>query len=94
MTLAIHYPKPENRQDILDAMKKINEVTYDIPGLVIDGAWLDEKGDRIIAMALWDSKEAADVGWEKVKPIVINSPLSLWERQPRDLSMFGIPRVV
>ena len=87
LTIAIHYPKPEHRQHILDAMQKLHGAAQGMPGLVTLGAWLDSSTDRIIAMSLWETAEQGQAAWGSLIPLIANVPLDTWERQPREVMM-------
>ena len=51
-TSGIHYPKPEHKEDILSAIKKVADVARALSGLIDTRAWFDKEGDRIIMMSL------------------------------------------
>ncbi|MHB8652020.1 MAG: hypothetical protein ACYC8S_02695 [Minisyncoccota bacterium] len=87
LMLAIHYPKPENRKDILGAMNQLAQEAQKTPGLIEMSAWIDEKTDRIFAVALWKSKEEGMACWQKLAPLAAQFPLADWERQPREVLM-------
>lgn len=55
--LAFHYPKPEHLDDLLAAMKRLNDALQDAPGLLQIGAWRDEACVRIVAISIWESSE-------------------------------------
>lgn len=94
LTLAIHYPKPENRNDILRAMQELKQEAQKMPGLIEMSSWIDEKTDKIIAMSLWQSKEEGLACWQKLGPLAAQFPLADWERQPREVFMNLIEGVV
>ncbi len=87
LTIAIHYPKPENRKDILNAMNQLAQEAEKCQGLIEMSAWVDEKTDRIFAVALWKSKEEGLLCWQKLGQLAARFPLSDWERQPREVLM-------
>lgn len=69
LTLAIHYPKPENRNDILRAMQQLALEAQKMPGLIEMSPWIDEKTNKIIAKSLWQSKEEWLACWQKLSPL-------------------------
>lgn len=87
LTLAIHYPKEENREDILGAMNQLAEEAKKMSGLIEMSSWVDEKSDQIFAMSLWQSKEEGLACWQKLRPLAEKFPLSDWERAPRAVFM-------
>ena len=93
ITLGIHYPKPEHKDDIINAVKKVGEQARNCRGLVDSGALIDDKDNRIILFSLWESGEAALEASKILRPMIAEFPFSEWERQPSD-NMVGLPRVV
>ncbi len=82
LTLGIHHPKQEHKQDLLDATQKIAEQARKLDGLVDTGAWLDEATGRVIMMSLWESEAAAMTARPVLGPLVKELPFSDWESQP------------
>ncbi len=83
--LAIHYPKAEHRQDLLDAMHRLDGVLLGTPGLQSSGAWAEESGERIIAISIWDSSQAFQAALGKFAAGVGGVPFEQWEARPREL---------
>ncbi len=83
--LALHYPKAEHRQDLLAAMHHLNETLIDAQGLQKIGAWAEESGDRIIALSIWESRQAFQAALEKIGAGVAGVPFDEWEARPREL---------
>ena len=92
-TLGIHYQKPEHKEDILGAIKKVADVARALSGLIDTGAWFDKEGDRIIMMSLWESEELALKASQTLRPLIMQSPWTEWERKPSE-SFLGLKQVV
>ena len=60
--LAVHYPKPEHADDLLASMKRARRRGPGTPGLVQMNAWRDAKSDRLVGLAIWESREAWEAG--------------------------------
>ncbi len=84
LTLGIHYPKPEHKEDILSAIRKVAEIAHTLQGLIETGAWHDEAEDRIILFSLWQSAEHALEASKTLRPMIMQSPWSEWERKPSE----------
>ena len=82
MTLGIHYPKQEHKQDLLYATQKIAQQARKLDGLVDTGAWLDEATERVIMMSMLESEAAAMQARPMLGPLVKDFPFSDWESQP------------
>ena len=57
-TLGIHYVKPEHVNDLLAAMRFINEAAHGAPGLLKIGAWRDILTGRVVGVSIWESRKA------------------------------------
>ena len=49
LTLAIHHPRPDQVDDLLDAMARLGAAANGRPGLVSMGAWCDPESGRVFA---------------------------------------------
>ena len=93
ITIGIHYPKQEHKDDIINAVKKVATQARNCEGLIDTGALVDDKNDRIILFSLWGSIEAALEASKILRPMIAEFPFSEWERQPSD-NMVGLKRVI
>jgi hypothetical protein len=93
LTVRIHYPKPEHKEDTLAAVKKVADAARTFAGLVEIGAWVDETNDRIVNMSLWESEEQAVEATKEMHPLFADIPWSEWERQPSE-NFLGLKRAV
>jgi heme-degrading monooxygenase HmoA len=82
--LAVHYPKPEHAEDLLASMKRLDAASTGTPGLVQMNAWRDAKSDRLIGLAIWESRNAWEAAVEKIFETVADDPLTDWWTQPPD----------
>ncbi len=83
--LALHYPKPEHLDDLLAAMRRLNDALQDAPGLLQIGAWREESSNRIVAISLWESQQAFQAALGRIASAVADVPFSEWEERPREL---------
>jgi hypothetical protein len=82
--LAVHYPKPEHADDMLASMHRVDRAAQGAPGLVQIGAWRDAKSDRLIGLAIWQSREAFEASAPDIFAAVENDPIREWSTQPPD----------
>jgi antibiotic biosynthesis monooxygenase len=87
LTLAIHTPKPEHADDLLDAMTRLRAAADGLPGLVAMGGWRDLASGRVFAMSLWESEEAGQASWASLGPLVADVPFEEWEERPPEIYM-------
>ena len=93
LTIRILYPKTENIEDILSAVKRVSQAARQFEGLVEIGAWLDKENERIVNMPLWESREDAMKATRQRHPMFADIPWSEWERKPAK-NYLGLSRVV
>lgn len=68
--LAVHHPKPGCVDEVLEQMLEVDAAAQGAPGLIQIGAWRDERTDRLIGLAIWESKEAWAGSVEKIFSVV------------------------
>lgn len=83
--LAIHHPKAEHRLDLLAAMHHLDEVMKSAPGLQWIDAWAEVSGERIIALSIWETRDAFQAALGKIGTGVAGVPFEEWEERPREL---------
>ncbi len=83
--VAFHYPKAEHVNDLLAAMHRLDEVMNGTAGLQRIGAWREETGRCIIAISIWESREAFQAAVGKIGAAVADVPFDKWEARPREL---------
>jgi heme-degrading monooxygenase HmoA len=83
--LAIHHPKPEHTDDLLASMRRVDEAAQGAPGLIQIGAWRDQRSDRLVGLALWESAEAFHASVERIFQAVADDPFDQWLEQPPDV---------
>ena len=83
--LAVHHPKPEHADDLLASMHRVDQAAQGAPGLIQIGAWRDQRSDRLVGLALWESAEAFEASAERIFQAVADDPLDQWLQQPPDV---------
>ncbi|MDB5178834.1 MAG: hypothetical protein JWN01_777 [Patescibacteria group bacterium] len=68
-------------------MRSLAEAAQTIEGLIDMSAWVDDDSGRVFATSLWDSAEHARAAWQQLGAIAAKTPLSQWEKQPREVFM-------
>ncbi|MGR7025579.1 hypothetical protein [Geodermatophilus sp. URMC 62] len=82
---AVHHPHPDHLEDLLGAMRRLNELAVGIDGLEEIGAFHDADGGRVVAVSVWSSPEALQAGSAVLFAGVADLPLDRWESRPREL---------
>ncbi|HEX5502709.1 MAG TPA: antibiotic biosynthesis monooxygenase [Thermomicrobiales bacterium] len=82
LCMAIHYPRPEYRDDLLRLMRRVNAVLRDQPGLLQLGDFDDAAQGRIIAVSVWESAAHFRAGWPQAATALAEARYDLWETRP------------
>ncbi|MGZ5368017.1 antibiotic biosynthesis monooxygenase [Aeromicrobium sp.] len=80
--IAIHTPKPEYRQDVIDSMQRAAAAGMGAPGLVQMAPWKEIEGGRLVGLAIWESREAFLAAAPGIFAVVSDDPFDLWEDEP------------
>jgi heme-degrading monooxygenase HmoA len=56
--MAVHYPEPARRDAVYASMAAMATSMTEIPGLLEIGPWLEHRGDRIVGVSRWESRQA------------------------------------
>jgi heme-degrading monooxygenase HmoA len=83
--LAVHHPRPEHSDELLASMHRVDAAAQGAAGLVQIGAWKDQRSDRLIGLALWESQEAFEASAERIFQAVADDPFDQWCQQPPDV---------
>ncbi len=83
--MSIHYPKPEKRQLLIESMHRFGKAMEGKKGLIMAHTTKDEDSNRLIGLAIWDSKE----NWLTARPAMIEAvkddPFEEWELRPPEV---------
>ena len=86
MVTVRHYPRPEHRQDLVDAMRRIHATSSQVPGLLLEAAFDEEQGS-VLAISLWSSAEAVEPGMQQLLGSAGELDLEAWESAPPEMTM-------
>jgi len=81
---AIHYPRPEKEELLIQKMDEFGELIKKQPGIIFVNTFKDPENKTLIALAIWESQEAFQASW----PILVkDAPPEDWEIKPREVHM-------
>ncbi|HEU5440436.1 MAG TPA: hypothetical protein VFU88_14185 [Ktedonobacterales bacterium] len=84
--MAIHYPKPEYRNDLLRWIQRVGAALRAQPGLRELGDFDDRANGRILAVSIWESAEHFRAGRERAfASLGEEAPYDLWESRPLEV---------
>lgn len=88
--MAIHYPKPEYRNDLLLWIQRVGAALRAQPGLLQLADFDDAANGRIVAVSIWESAEHFRTAREKAFASLDDEPLyDLWETRPLEVFTIG-----
>ncbi|MFX0012372.1 MAG: hypothetical protein ACFE9R_18815 [Candidatus Hermodarchaeota archaeon] len=83
--MSIHYPKPGKETLLIESMHRFGKAMEGKNGLILAHTTKDEDSDRLIGLAIWNSKE----DWLAARPAMIEAvkddPFEDWELNPPDV---------
>lgn len=80
--MAIHYPRPEYRDEMLASMRRIDAAARGMAGLVRIGDWEEvDGGTRLVGIATWESRAAFDAAVEELFSVVADDPFEIWQER-------------
>jgi heme-degrading monooxygenase HmoA len=83
--LAIHAPRPDHVDDLIDSMHRFAAAGQSQPGLQAVHTMRDAKSGKLFGLAIWESREAFDAGVESMRAAVADDPFLDWEEGVPDV---------
>jgi len=81
---AVHYPHPEKEALLIQGMHEFGELIKKQPGCICVHTFRDPENGTLIALAIWESREAFQASW----PILVqDAPSEEWEVKPREVHL-------
>jgi Antibiotic biosynthesis monooxygenase len=85
--LASHYPKPEHQAEMIERIGRAVEVLATCPGFVAADCWVEEDGDAVVAIGVFDSKTQWLDAMRVVAAADIDFDFDERERAPRQVRL-------
>ena len=83
--MSIHYPKPGKEKFLIESMHRFGKAMEGKNGLIMAHTTKEEDTNRLIGLAIWDSKES----WLAARPEMIEAvkddPFEEWELKPPEV---------
>ncbi|MCH7999391.1 MAG: hypothetical protein IIA91_07925 [Chloroflexi bacterium] len=83
--MAIHRPRPDKADLFLDSIRRFKAAQTGLPDLVNAFALADEKKERLVGIAIWESKEHFERGIDMAREAIKNDPHDEWEDNPPEM---------
>ncbi len=83
--MGIHRPKPGKADLLLDSMRLFKAAETGLPGLINVFALTDEKKERLVGIAIWESKEQFERSIDRAREAIKDDPFEEWEDDPPEM---------
>ncbi|UOE44429.1 antibiotic biosynthesis monooxygenase [Agromyces larvae] len=81
--MSIHRPKPEHVDDLIASMNLVRLGGIGTQGLLQIGPWREvDGGERVVGIAIWESRRHWEEHVEEVFAVVADHPFDEWEAAP------------
>jgi quinol monooxygenase YgiN len=80
--VAVHYPKAEHAEEMMDRVLAAAEVLSSTPGCLEATCWRESSG-AIVTIGKWESEEALEAGFAAVTTARVDFDYDDRESQPR-----------
>ena len=80
--LAIHVPKPEHEQDLIDSMHRFGAAARTQAGLVEAHTLKDQSSGTLVGFAIWESMDALTAARPALGDATEGDDFDLWEAEP------------
>lgn len=81
--VSVHAPHAEQREAVIDSMKRYSAVARRQPGFVWTGI-VDDASGRLVGIAVWESVTDAQAASGPLMAEVGDDPFTTWEERPID----------
>ena len=80
--IAIHRPKPEHRQSLIDSMHRFGDAARTQDGLVEVHTLQDQRSDALVGFAIWTSADALAAARPALAAATEHDDFEAWETAP------------
>lgn len=83
--VAVHYPRPEYRDEMISRVRRAAEVMAAAPGCQAVDCWLSDEGQTVVTTGQWESQQALMAGFAAVQAAGIDLDYDDRESRPRQV---------
>ena len=83
--VAIHYPRPEHRDEMIFRVRRAAEVMEATPGCLTADCWVSTDGQAVVTTGQWESEPALIAGFEAVQAADVDFDYDERESRPREV---------
>lgn len=83
--VALHYPRPEHRDEMISRVHRAAEVMAATPGCLAAGCWVSEDNQAVVTTGQWESEQALIAGFSAVRTAGVDFDYDERESRPREV---------
>ena len=83
--VAVHYPRPEHRDEMIARVHQAAEVMAAAPGCRAVDCWVSEGHQTVVTTGQWESEQALAAGFSAVRAAGLDFDYDERESRPREV---------
>lgn len=83
--VAVHYPRPEFRDEMIQRVRRAAEVMAAVPGCLDVACWRDPDAETVVTTGKWESEDARRAGFAAVAAAGVDFDYDEREQRPREV---------
>jgi quinol monooxygenase YgiN len=83
--VAVHYPRPEHRDEMISRVRQAAEVMAAAPGCLAVDCWVGEGHHTVVTTGQWESEQALSAGFSAVRAAGLDFDYDERESRPREV---------
>jgi quinol monooxygenase YgiN len=83
--VALHYPRPEHRDQMISRVRRAAQVMAATPGCLAVDCWVSEDHQAVVTTGQWDSEQALRAGFAAVRTAGVDFDYDERESRPRQV---------
>jgi quinol monooxygenase YgiN len=87
--LAIHRPKPGKAEAMLESMQRFGEAMQKGEGFMLHGALRDERSNRLVGLAVWESRGAWEAAIGAARDAIADLDVDSLLEEPPDVFLLS-----
>jgi quinol monooxygenase YgiN len=83
--VALHYPRPEYRDEMIFRVRRAAEVMAATPGCLAADCWVNEDRQAVVTTGQWESEQALMAAFSAVRAAGVDFDYDERESRPREV---------
>ena len=83
--VAVHYPRPEHRDEMISRVHRAAEVMAATPGCLAVDCWVSETNQAVVTTGQWESDQALAAAFSAVRAAGLDFDYDDRESRPREI---------